>query len=232
MTIVSSSYLIILVLGIVAALANLQSIPDIKQKKLLFQIIFYIGIFTQIATQGLQYLNASGRHKDLDRQFAYALFAYTRDDPKLLKDFASDTPYVIGYRLFKDNPPNFDAARYYFDKSIDKGQFVASSYYMLATIERIQHPNDFTAAKRLFGKAIESDAKYAGAYYGRALTEVNMEASAALDDLWMSLKYEEGDLICITINDPVELEKYWKTVTSNAGLNERFKEFQAGCMKH
>src|SRR5260370_35770696 len=97
----SINYLIVMILGIAAALASLQSLPVINQKKIPFQIIFYVGIFTQIATQVWQYSNAAGRHVDQDRKFPYALFAYTRNDPELLRVFSSDTPYVCGYRLFK-----------------------------------------------------------------------------------------------------------------------------------
>ena len=181
---------------------------------MLFQLIFYAGILTQIATQGLQYFNAVGRHKVLDREFAYALFAYTRDDPKLLREFAKETPYVTGYRLFKDVPPRLEEAKVYFNKSITKRQFVASSHYMLGTIERMQHPNDFKRARKEFDEAIKADEEYAASYYGRAITELmgteRDERDAALKDLSMALIYEEGDLICLTINSETELKMYWE----------------------
>ncbi len=231
----TTDYLPVMILGIVAALASLQSFPDVRQKKLLFQLIFYAGILTQIATQGLQYFNAVGRHKVLDREFAYALFAYTRDDPKLLREFAKETPYVTGYRLFKDVPPRLEEAKVYFNKSITKRQFVASSHYMLGTIERMQHPNDFKRARKEFDEAIKADEEYAASYYGRAITELmgteRDERDAALKDLSMALIYEEGDLICLTINSETELKMYWERVTSDVELNKKLKELQAGCMK-
>jgi hypothetical protein len=226
----SINYLTVMILGILAALASLQSLPDINQKKIPFRIIFYVGILTQIATQVWQYSNAAGRHVDQDRQFAYALFAYTLDNPKLLREFASDTPYVIGYRLFKDGDVYFDKAKPYFYKSIERGQFVASSYYILATIERMQNRIDLTAAKKLYDKSINSDKVYAGAYYGRALTEVKPTPSAALEDLRMALRYEEGDLICLTINMPEEVTNYWGSLAVDDNLIRQFKQLQASCM--
>lgn len=227
----ATNYLIILILGVAAALASLQSLPDILKKKVPFQLIFYIGILVQVATQALQYFNAAGRQVDQDRQFAYSLYAYTKDDPRLLTVFAADTPYVIGYRLFEDGPPRFDEAKPFFRQSIDKGQFVASSYYILATIERNEHPASLTTAKSLFGRAISADKRYAAAYYGRALTEVTVERAAALDDLALALKYEQGDLICLSINLPDDVKRYWQSVASDEQFKERFKELQAECLK-
>jgi len=81
-----SPELTILILGCLAAIAGLQSLPDIKGKARILQALFALGIAAQLITQYIQYNNAIGAKIEVERKTAYALGAYTRGDYRTPKE--------------------------------------------------------------------------------------------------------------------------------------------------
>jgi hypothetical protein len=230
--------LLIFMLGVLAASATLWALTDISRKALFFQVVFFLAIATQLSTQGLQFSNAHLTRPELDRHAAFALYAYTEDDKVLLNTVARDEPYLIGYRYFRDGyqyhrqaidpkldagtraaaekqaEQDFAAATQKFDDSIERGEFVAQSHYLMADIIRIA-PNidDVTPAEKHLDAAIKWDREYSAPYYLRAILEVeHNEKAAALNDLKSATMY--GTVECFDINNPTEDERVWKPIAA------------------
>ena len=211
-----------LILGCLAAIGGLQSLPDIKGKAKFLQALFALGIAGQLITQYLQYDNAVGAKIDVERRTAYALGAYTRGDLELLKKIAENNPYMIGYRYFKNS--EFASARIYFEDAIKQGTFVAPSYYLLGHMTRLEFTN-WSNAWKYFDASIRHDKKYSPAYYGRAI--LHMQANKldeALSDLKSSVQYGYGSQ-CVDLNNTHEINTVWKELAEY----EEFKKIQEQC---
>jgi hypothetical protein len=164
--------------------------------------------------------------------------------PKFLTDMAKHMPYVVGYLYYRldcaDDESNSMCLKAIplFIQSEEDGRLVAQSYYMLGTIAREQSVKEHNAmelteaareladAESDFTKAIESDSRYSAAYYGRAITKVLAGKSLPLDDLSQALQYEGGkEVVCWSLNDPDEIERYWKAFA----LDTEFKKLKSEC---
>lgn len=215
--------LLTLLVGVFAASSTLQALTDIARKRWFFQILFFLGMGTQISTQGIQFSNALISRKELDRKAGFVLYAYTEKDMVLLNTIASDDPYLIGYRYFRDH--RYPEAREKFEEAIKQGKFVAQSQYLIAHMIRMQS-SDWTEAEDHLTKAIEYDDKYSPAYYARAIIKENgNEISGAIDDLTTSTSY--GVIECFDINNPQEVKTVWPKIASNP----RFTALQADCKR-
>jgi tetratricopeptide (TPR) repeat protein len=211
---------IILCLGILAALSGFQSFNEVRAKARFFQILFALGLLTQIATQFIQYSNAVSNRKREERISAFSLFAYNRKDIALLKRISKNNPYLIGYRLWQDS--KFSDAATYFREAINKDLFVAPSHYMLAQIKR--RSTDWTEARDHLDEAIKYDNEYAAAYYARAMIAMKSnEHARALKDLENAVKYDAGQ--CYDITNEQEVSRLWKAISKDS----MFKQLQADC---
>ncbi len=84
--------LLVLVLGLLGVIAMLQSLPDVRKKHLVLQVLFAVGILTQVLTQLFQYGNATWNRVAFERNTAFALHAFSEGDVDLLKRLAPDNP--------------------------------------------------------------------------------------------------------------------------------------------
>ncbi len=229
----SHSETIIFLFGLLAALSTLQNLNEVKGKAWFLQVLFVLGIGTQIATQFIQYSNAIGNRKREERLFAFSLWAYTQKDMEYLKRLvAKDNPYMIGHRYIRDyniNKLNSDTqiylnqAKVYLQDALDRGSFVAPSYYLLAYIEKISS-KDWTEARNHIDIAIEYDEEYAAAYYFRALLEMKANSlTLALNDLKQAVKYDSGQ--CGDLLNAEEILTVWLPIPDDS----KFRELQNTC---
>ena len=113
--------IVILVIGVLSALAGLPNLSDLKKKRRLSKILFFTGILTALAMNIFQYSfavsnKAQGR-KEVENATAIALYAFENKDMVTLKAVAPDS-FLVGYRLFKNG--EIDHARAFFEQCIRK----------------------------------------------------------------------------------------------------------------
>ncbi len=241
---------IIFMLGVLAVSATLWALTDISRKALLFQVVFFLAIGTQLSTQGLQYSNAHLTRKELDRRSAFVMYAYTEDDKVLLNTVAADEPYLIGYRYFRDgyqrhnqardqklDPAARDAAQKQADQefavatqkfrdAIARGQYVAQSHYLIADMIRIKPGADLGQAEDELTAATGDDPQYSAAYYLLGILDLqDHKPGKALEALTKATSY--GTVECFDINNPTEDDDVWKPIASDP----QFKHLQEDC-KH
>ncbi len=212
---------VVFLLGLGAALAGVQSLGDVAKKAWWAILLFILGIAAQIGTQFVQYRNAITNKAQHERTIAFSLYAYTEKDMGMLKLIAIDNPYLIGYRYFKDGKP--DAARAFFEQSLEKNSFVAPSHYMLAHISRTTS-KDWGVARKHIEEAIAYDEKYAAAYYQRAIMKSKThEPLAALEDLQRAARF--GVTECFDLVNSKEVKEVWQELANN----DQFKDIQLLC---
>jgi tetratricopeptide (TPR) repeat protein len=239
---------LILMLGVFAVLSTLPALADIARKKLVLQLLFFLGMGTQITTQGIQFKNATVTQKDLERAEAFAQYAYTERDMVLLNDIAKNRPYFVGYRHFRNGlesqnlgnyvqaDKEFAEARSKFADALGKTQFVAQIHYLDAEIEWKKCSReaqirkcDSTHAEESLKAAINEDKEYAPPYYLQAIIEVNSgRTEKALADLQIAAEKspEAGaEIVCVDLNNPQEVRDVWSATADDA----QFQTIQRKC---
>jgi tetratricopeptide (TPR) repeat protein len=224
----SRSELIILLVGIAAALSSFHhyfAAEGEKRRSWVFITLLVLSVGTQLGTQGLQYHNAFLTLEEQDRRTSDALYAFNETEDQLLLKVAdprmSDSnAYIIGYWYFKhrsDTAPRayFDRAKDYLNISIQNKRFVAQSYYLLGTINRLEQKDstlkDWTAATQDFESALKADDKFAAAYYGRAiLRQEGNNLQGALEDIEKATRYSV--IACWDARDKQEQNEVWKRI--------------------
>lgn len=241
----STSELVILLIGIVAALSSFHhyfAAEGEKRKSMLFVSLLAVSITTQVVTQWLQYHNAVLTRQQQDRRTSDALYAFNEKDERLLLKVAdprlSDSnAFIIGYWYFKRGYPEYlahgntekakrylDLSRTYLNLAIHDKRFLPQSYYLLGTINRATQKENWSEAKEDFDKALDADSEYAAAYYGRAiLRQESKDLQGALDDLEQATTFSV--ITCWDLRDPQEQNERWMLIKSM----DRYHEIAERC---
>jgi len=138
-----------------------------------------------ITIQWIQYHNVTTvkveEQKKLERELAFALWAYSNREEPALKYLSSDHKYVLGYYYFRDK--KYDEAMAEFNDAIRRGEFVAPSKYMLAVITHLKN-NDLSQTKEFLKQGITYDPEFSSLYLQRGILHAHQrEPADAISDL-------------------------------------------------
>jgi tetratricopeptide (TPR) repeat protein len=219
--------MLVLCLGILAALAGLTQVPDARKKGKWAIALLAVGLGTQAATQIVQFHNATSvrvrAQREAERRIAHSLFAYKNNNKDLLAMYADEFPYLIGYKALIDG--EFERAKHFLTRSIEKDQYVAASHYLLADITRVTGGDLMDASDHL-AQSIAADPEYSAAYYARGLVSAaGRQFKTALADLDKAVMGDPGP--CIDLNTPAEFDKYWRDL--GAREPDRVEKLKKAC---
>jgi len=209
-----SMSLIIATIGTAAAaLAALERIAlgkeeESRRRRRLTYATVVATLFINVVLHWFQYHNvttaALKEQKKLERDLAFSLWAYTSEELPALKYLANSRhKYVLGYYYFKHDKiwGNKILAQDAFKESIEGGDFVAPSKYLLAVMARLKKPMDLTEVRELLESGIAYDPDYSSLYVERGiLRTLQTEPKAAIDDLRRAVDLNKVHCYTITRN--------------------------------
>ena len=186
-----------------------KTIPGRRRSVYTF-VVFFLAV--NVLTQWLQYVNTSQiqsvERKKQQGDIAFSLWAFRVGDLFHLQHLAVSHPFLLGYWYYKEG--RLPEAEVYLRQSIRNNDFVAPSYYVLATIKHEKLKNDknpdFEEVKLLIDLGLSYDSSYSPLYLARALVRADQhEKGAAMLDLEKAIYDDIAH--CGTVDDAITVNE-------------------------
>lgn len=234
-----STEMITFVIGMLSALSILaerlirlpkplfEKLSD-RMKRILAALVV-VGIVATFATQTIQYVYAATSNKDrnrIEREYARTLYLFSENKLDLTAQFLKNNKYVVGYQAYRNK--DYVTAKGYFRETIEAGQFVPESHYLLAYIDLLEHEKagngDLSVAMNEVIAAHNADRDYIAPYYLRGILEVKGNLiENGLNDLKVAV-LSDGTA-CYDLQQHDEIKRWWQRVAEDP----IFQGIQAQC---